>query len=50
MVRLHQESIFTYKQPVEQHPGSLPSEGETIEEGSLPERGKCAFVHLFTNM
>lgn len=47
MVRVHQESIFTYKQPVEQHPGFPPSVGETIEEGSLPKRGKClfAFIH-----
>lgn len=50
MVRVHQESIFTYKQLVEQYPGSLPSEGETIEERSQLERGRCAFVHLFTNI
>lgn len=50
MVRVHQESIFTYKQLVEQYPGSLPSEGETIEERSQLEKGRCAFVHLFTNI
>lgn len=53
MVRVHQESIFTYKQPGEQHPDSLPSETETIEEGSLPERGNvplCIYSPIYEEL